>query len=184
MPLWDDTSTPPKSLKGKQKRNVVKTPIGWIRAGERDGTVGEKLIIVANTTSFATSSITDMWFANSDNTQELAAALNQPLNIFVSFDQPIQSLGAGVKLAVANTSGGSVGVAKSAIGTTAVVEGNKLKFTFTPSVAGTYKVQAQTMANGSTGSLSLRTTTGNGNTAISLVVSGTQSNTTGTIVVS
>jgi len=170
MPLWNG-SNPPKELKGKQKRNVVKTPVGYVRISKHDGSANEELIRMNNPT-LGTSVITDMWFADAAYTQQYQLTHGVPVNIMVSFDQPIQNLGGAMQVSVANTnSTATAGIAKST--TTPVVEGNKIKFTFTPATTGSYKVAAQTIANASSTAISLRTTAKNGNTAVSLVFSGT-----------
>lgn len=177
MALWGkDASSYPKWLNvAKFKRNVVRTPVGWVRLPKKYGSPNELLVSVANTASLGTSVVTDVYHTPS------TVVANNTVTTIISYNQPIQNLGGSLKLSVkkdANTS--AVAVAPA----TTVVEGNKLKFTWTPTVAGTYKLEAQTAANASATAVSVRTTTGNGNTAVSLVISGTMSNTAGTVIVS
>ena len=175
MALWDKSNTTyPKFLNSKQKRNVVRTPIGWVRISKRLGSPNEILIPQANSSSFAAASIQNMWHSKS------SSSVNTAITTTVSFNQPIQKLGGNMKISVANTISGSAKTATS----TAVFEGTKLVFTWTPTVAGTYKVQAQTIANNTSTAVSIRSVTANGNTAVSLVISGSVSNTASTIVVS
>ena len=175
MPLWDTSNTPPKYLSDKQKRNVVRTPQGWIRISKRDGAPNEPLVLVANTASLGVATVQDMWHS------EASSTVGTQITTTINFNQPIQNLGGSLKINVANTISGSVKVGTAPANI--VYEGNKIQFTWTPTVAGTYKVQAQTAANGSATAVSLRTTTGNGNTAVSLVIGGTASNNAGTVVI-
>lgn len=181
MALWsNDNTTYPSYLDTKQKRNVVRTPQGWVRISKRNGSPNELLVAVANVAAMPTSTIKQMWHTGSTGLTA-TSPVNTAITTIVTFDQPIQSLGGGYKITVANTAGGS---AKTGTSPSTIYEGNKIKFTWTPTVAGTYKIQAQTIANSSASAVSLRSTTGNGNTAVSLVISGTVSNTASTIVVS
>jgi hypothetical protein len=85
-----------------------------------------------------------------------------------------------MKINVANTAGGA-----AVVGTTTadVSDGNKIVFTWTPAVAGTYKVQAQTAAN-STATAANTRSTNSGTELVSWVIGGTASNSAGVVVAS
>lgn len=182
MALWDKISNLPKYLNRKQKRNVVATDVGFVRkivykdAGNVDRTKEELLVPlkgVANSSNFGAPSVSDVWHSRD------TAVINTPITTFVSYDEPLLISG-GVKINVANTAGGS---AKVGVATTTLVNAqNTLAFTWTPTVAGTYKVQAQTMANSSATAINLRS--GNaGNESATLVIAGPASNTAGLVIV-
>jgi len=176
MPLWDtNTFTFPKYLNREDKRNVVATKAGYVRLKKVTGTPDETLIAANNLhLKVGTTKVSDVWHSVS------TIKKNNPVKTTLSFDHPIQNLGGSVKIAVANTiSGGAVTAEAPAL---TVASGNQLEFTWTPTVAGTYKVQAQTASNGSATAVSVRTNDG-ANSALSIIVSGAASNTAGTVVV-
>lgn len=182
MPLWDKTTSLPKNLDRESKRNVVATDVGFVRRQvytDADGNARtkEEILVsldgVANSSNFGAPSISDVWHSKS------TAVINTPIDTFVSFDEPV-SIAAAAKIAVANTVGGSAKVGVAAA--TPVLAGNTLKFTWTPTVAGTYKVQAQSIANNTAVAINLRSTNSGTETA-TLVISGPNSNTAGIVIV-
>ncbi len=182
MALWDKTSTLPKSLNREQKRNVVATEQGFVRKHaytDADGSKRnrEEVLValqgVANSSNFGLPSVTDVWHSVD------TAVINTPITTYVSYDEPLFVSGAA-KVNVANTVGGSAKVAVAPA--TMINANNTLSFVWTPTVAGTYKVQAQTIANNSATAINLRSTN-TGNEAATLVISGTASNTAGLVIV-
>ena len=182
MALWDKISSLPKYLNRKQKRNVVATDQGFVRKityTDSDGSLRRRNEVlvplkgVANSSNFGAPTITDVWHTTD------RAVINTPLKVFVSYSEPLTVSG-GVKLNVANTAGGSAKVAVAPA--TLVNSENTLAFTWTPTVAGTYKVQAQTMANSSATAINLRSSNA-GTEVAPLVISGPASNTAGLVIV-
>jgi hypothetical protein len=77
--------------------------------------------------------------------------------IVVTFNQALKASVAGWTLNVANTASGS---AKTATSQSALANSTSLQFLFIPTVAGTYKVQAQSLANTAGPNLILAADTG------------------------
>ena len=182
MPLWDKTSNRPKNLSRIDKRSVVATDKGWVKritytdvhANERSK---DEILVplpgLANSTNMGAADIDDMWFSTNN------VVINNAVNVNLVFNEPIRVTGAW-SLSVANTAGGSAKTATSAGASTVVLANNNLVFTFTPTAAGTYKIQAQTIANTSTGDIVSRNT---GTETASKVITGAVSNTAGIITV-
>lgn len=176
MPLWTK-NTFPKYLSAKQKRNVVATKRGFVRMAKVDGAPNEILVAIPGLLEaggFAnTAVVTAMWHST-------ASIVNgNPVDTYLSFNQPVQNLGGAVKLAVTGT-GSPVAVAPANV----TLNGNQLKFTWTPASAGTYSIGAQTASNATATAVSVRSSTENGNNAVSLVISSGLSTEAGSVVAS
>lgn len=176
MSLWDKSGQPPKWLNRAEKRNLVLTSIGWVRKLVRGTRTRSEIYVPLNNAANAAGRpvITDVWHSGAT----FSAGGSPVVNTWISFSQPISSTSA-LKITVANTAGGAV---KTANANTTVYGSNKLLFRWTANAAGTYKVQAQTIANGSATAANIRSTNA-GNTVSLRVISGTVSNTSGTITV-
>jgi len=185
MPLWDKTGTKPQYLSREAKRNVVATDIGFVRRITYTDVHGnsrqkdEVLVPIrdlAGPANFGFPDITDVWH------EPAAAPVGTQIATYVSFDEPIRA-NTDLQLAIANTAGGSAEVAVA--NTTVAFANNTLKFVWTPSVAGTYKVEAQSItaaSNAASGQLVISLNAG-GESA-NLVITGAVSNTSGTVVIS
>ncbi len=177
MPLWDKTSNKPKNLTRAEKRNVIATDVGFVRRQVKGSRVIDEILVsirgLANSTNFGAPTIDDMYHSSD------SVVVNAPVTTFIVFDEPITA-NANSQIAVANTVAGGavVGVAN----TTLFHAQNAIAFTWTPTVAGTYKVQAQTVANNTATALNF-TSRNSGNEAASLVISGPVSNTAGLVIV-
>lgn len=176
MSIWNKTSNKPQNLSRQDKRNVIATDIGWVRRITYTDVHGnsrrkdEILVAIdglANTSNMGIPEIDDVWSQNN-------AVINTPVNTWISFNEPITTT-TKVKVNIANTAGGGAGLVASSANTTAVYGGNKLLVRWTPTVAGSYKVSAQTVANGSTGAINVRSANA-GTEAANLVISAGISN--------
>jgi hypothetical protein len=170
MSLWDKNSKKPVNYPRQYKRNIVATDIGFVRRVTKGSRVIDELLVpipgLANSSNFGSPNIDDVWHSS------VSAATNSVVNTWISFDEPVTSL-TKLKINVANTAGGA---AMTATAANTVYGTNKILFQWTPTVAGTYKIQAQTVANGS--SLAVNVKSRNAGTEnASLVISGPVSNT-------
>lgn len=177
MPLWDKTSSKPKNLTRAEKRNVIATDVGFVRRQVKGTRVMDEILVaidgLANTTNFGAPTIDDMYHSID------TVVANTPITTYIVFDEPI-NVNANAQIQVANTVGGAEVVAVA--NTTLYHAQNSIGFTWTPTVAGTYKVQAQTVANNTSTALNF-TSRNSGNEAASLVISGPVSNTAGLVIV-
>lgn len=176
MPLWNRT-TLPKNLTREEKRNIVATDIGYVRKLKRGNTTKEELIVpingVANSSNWGAPIITDMWHSNTQ------VPVNTQVSTFVSYSEPLTVAGSS-RVTVANTAGGSV---RTAVATNNVIGAeNTLQFNWTPTIPGTYKIQAQTIANNTGTAINLRSQN-TGTETGSLVINGVISNTAGIVIV-
>jgi hypothetical protein len=177
MPLWDKTSSKPKNLTRAEKRDVIATDVGFVRRQVKGTRVIDEVLVsldgVANSTNFGEPTIDDMYHSTD------TVVANTTVTTYVVFDEPITP-NAAAKIDIANTVAGEavVGVAN----TTLYHAQNAIAFTWTPTVAGTYKVQAQTVANNTSTALNF-TSKNAGNEVASLVISGPVSNTAGLVIV-
>lgn len=176
MSLWNKTSKFPSNYPRQYKRNLVVTDYGFVRRitkGSRN--IDEMLIPIpglANSTNFGSPTIMDVWH------NATSSATNVVVNTWVSFDEPVISTRA-LKLSVANTAGGAAYTATAA---NTVYGTNKILFQWTPTVPGTYKIQAQTISNATSLAVNVKSrNTGNENA--SLVISGAVSNTGSVITI-
>lgn len=187
MALWSKTGALPKWLSRVAKRKIIATEQGFVRRVNytdihgRSRSKDEIIAVVpgvANSTNMGSPSIQDLWYSANP------VVHGNPVTISVTFDEPIGYLGTAgkLKIAVANTAGGASGL--SAVSSTTIYgANNEIRFSFTPSTAGTYKVQAQTASNGSATTVGNLKSLNSGNEAVSLVISGTVSNTAGSLTV-
>lgn len=189
MPIWTKLGQLPKNLNRADKRKVIATDRGFVsRINYTDvhskNRVKEEILVAidgaANSTNFGAPSISDIWFANN------SIANNTVATLFVSFDEPIAYANATVgtlKLAIANTSGGVSGL--SAVSNTTIIGANNtLRFTFTPTAAGTYAVTgSQTMSNATATAITSLKSTNSGNEAITLTISANEAALASSLVV-
>jgi len=175
MTLWNKTNTPPSWFNRKTKRNLILTSIGWVRRQVKGSRRINEIIVPFNNSANNAGRpvITDLWHSVS------TLSVNTTVNTWMSFSQPISSTSA-LKITVANTAGGNTIVARA---NTSVYGTNKLLFRWKPAVTGTYKVQAQTIANATATASNVRSTN-TGNTVCLRVITGTVSNTGGSLIVS
>lgn len=171
------------------KRNVVATDKGWVRRKiNKDAASGvvrirdEMLVPIgglANSTNLGFPDISQIYFSGKGS-----GANGTIANCYVVFNEPVKYSGAGVslKLTVANTTGAEIAVTATATrsnsNTGVVVANNTLVFRFTPTRRGTFKVNAQTIANTSTGSANL-VSRNTGAESANLVIVGAVSNAAG-----
>lgn len=157
MSLWSRTGTKPKHLTSTEKRTVVATKEGWVNRlvyTDKDSNVRTKDEILVKIAGLATSvamgnpDIAQIYTANSSGGTTIKR--NQTNYINVVFTEPV-SIGASAspyRLTVANTASGNTVIATASTNKANIINANNtLKFGFVPSVAGTYKVQAQNLAN-------------------------------------
>lgn len=185
MPLWDKAGKKPEYLSRIEKRNVVGTDIGFVRRitytdvhgnSRQKDEVLVPIYDLAGPTNMGFPDITDVWHEPS------TAVANTEISTFVSFDEPVRA-NTDLQISIANTAGGATATATA--NTTVYYANNTLKFTWTPTVAGTYKVQAQTIvASSNSASGQLVISLNSGHESANLVITGTVSNTSGTIIIS
>lgn len=187
MSLWNKTGTKPQNLTRVEKRNVIATDRGWIRRLRYTDTHGnvrtkDEILVslegLANSSNMGTPSISDMVHSSS------AIANGESITTTIYFDEPVANgnIEGSFQLTVANTAAGSSG--GIAVANTVITGANNiLSFIWTPDGAGTYKIEAQTITNATATAVSLKSTNAGGENA-SLIVSGTVSNTAGSVVVS
>lgn len=180
MSLWDKTSKLPQYLSRADKRNVIATNQGFVRRVKSGTRSKDELLVaihgLANSTNFGTPKVTDVWHMAS------TVSTNTTVNTYISFSEPLAWSAGRIKVTVANTAGGNNIIARS-VDTTVRGSNNTLMIRWKPAVAGTYKIQAQTVANATATAITLKSTNTGAENA-SLVVSGTVSNTSGTVIVS
>lgn len=177
-----DWMYPPEGPKGNQSRNIICTKRGWVYRLNYTNGYGQKVkheeVLVAikdlsNNKITRQPRITEMYTANSTGGTSLKR--NSRFVIGVVYDEGLKGVVPAWTLALANTAGGNTAtaIANSTIGNA----NNTLHFNFKLGVAGTYKVQAQTL--GGTGNLAADETVEN---ALK-VIAGTVSNALGTFTV-
>jgi hypothetical protein len=135
------------------------------------------VVSVANTTRMTITPATTA-------TANVAVRIDTPtVNTYISFSEPVSQSGlAGkTKMNIANTVSGNTMVARTA--NVSVFSTHHLLYRWRPITLGTYKVQAQTIANSTATAANTRSTNG-GTEAVSLVISAAVSNTNGTFVYS
>lgn len=188
MTLWNKTGKLPQDLNRAEKRNVVATAEGYVRRQVKTDVNNNVRIIdqvlvaiggLANSSNMGSPSITDVWHVPAT----IAAGNAASVVTYVSFDEPVKFDGASgtIAMTIANTAGGATVTAVS--NTSVAGSNNTIAFTWIAETAGTYKVQAQTLANSSSTAVALKSLNA-GNEAASLVVSGTVSNTSGDFIAS
>jgi hypothetical protein len=183
---WSDTGTRPDWLDRENlNRNVIATKKGWtLRRNYTNGFSqsiqrDETLVAIGDlANNVGTPTVTEVFTANNSGGTIFRAGFRG--NIAVVFDEGLLRRHAngpsGWKLTVANTASGNSVLAIA--NTTIALANNTLYFNFIPAVKGTYKVQAQTLANSTN---YLRGETNNEN--VSRTISSSVSNTLGTFTV-
>lgn len=189
------------------KRNVIITPAGWVRRQNKtdlnanDRQQDEVLVSAnpgraegySNNAYLGFPDITQIYIS-SNSTGGNALVRSATANVYVVFNEPIRHKGGSgfMRFRVANTITGNTiiatGTAATAAPTNIINANNTLVFGFKPSVAGTYKVNSNTIvfssATGGTFAANLVSGTTAGNTkSANLVISGAVSNNMGTFTV-
>lgn len=192
-----------------EKRNVIATSAGWVRRQNKTDMhstsrqIDEVLVAAnpadgadgyANVSHLGFPDITHIYLS-SNSTGGNALGRTQTANLYIVFNEPLRHKGGSgfMRVRVANTVTGNTiiatGTAATAVPTNIINANNTLVLSFKPSVAGTYKVNANTIvfASASGGSftsnlVSLNLST-NGAEAANLVINGAVSNNMGTFTV-
>lgn len=189
MPIWNKSGTLPKSLNRFDKRKVIATERGFVYRTNYTDVHGnsrskDEILVnlegAANSTNFGAPSISDAWFANT------TYANNTVVTFTLSFDEPIayanSTIGA-LKVTMANTVAGVAGLTATS-NTTIFGANNQIRFTFTPTAAGTYAITgAQTMTNATATAISSLKSVNSGNEAITLTISAPEAALAGTVVI-
>lgn len=190
MSSWDKASKRPVYFTDPdQRRRVIGTDTGWVlrrnftEAGTSAARTKDELLVPmaeANNAYFGAPSIVELYAANTSGGSSIKhGAANY---VYAVFNQPVKRFSGTLDMVVANTAGGTANThAINAAADPVVNANNTLRFTFTPAAAGTYKVQAQTLANSAGNHVKSRNT---GTAVASRVIDGATSNTYGVIVVS
>ncbi len=189
MSTWDKTSKLPSSLTRADKRSVIATDRGFVRRQKYTDVhsnvrIKDELLVpingLANSTNFGSPSVSDIWFTSG------TATANTEVTINLTFDEPVShnGLAGDIRMAVANTAGGAAGLVATHTANSSSVTGasNFIEFTFTPTVAGSYTISAQTLANVTSTAINLRSLN-TGTEAVALTVNTAIAATVGTLVV-
>lgn len=149
MALWDKISTRPQYLNTSNNRTVIGTEKGWVRrikytdSGGNVRVKDEVLVAIgelADSTNLGFPNIRDVFHSAT------AVANNVTVTSYLVFDEPISIQDSGVvTVAVANTvSGNAINAASNS-----TVEGadNWIAVKWTPTIPGTYKIEAQLASN-------------------------------------
>lgn len=184
MSLWNKTSKFPSWLTRAEKRSVIVTDVGFVRRQIKTDVHSNVRIMdqiyvpirdLADSSDFGFARVADVWHVPTN------ATINSVVNTYITFTEPVNFIGTSgpLKLAIANTAGGN-----NMIATASSVSGanNTVVFRWKPSTAGTYKVQAQTMANGTATAVTFKSAN-IGHESANLVITGTESNTAGLVTV-
>jgi hypothetical protein len=157
MPLWSKSGQRPKYLAAADRRNIIATPEGWVRRIQYTGTGGivrkkdEILVHITNLSglvSMGNPDIVELYVANSSGGTTIKRNLVNKVNVVYSEPISIATSPSILNMNVANVAGGSAKVAVSDTNKANIVNANNtLVFSFTPTVAGTYKIQAQTLTS-------------------------------------
>jgi len=189
------------------KRNVIATAKGWVRrtikqtggVGSTPRIVDEVLVAAHPGTGDGFSYASNNHLGNPDiaqiyldsNSITAAYSGSTAVKIYVVYNEPVKhsGLSGNNRILIANTAGGNstvIAIAAPSNSNTGIVNANNtLVFSFTPTAgdAGTYKIQAQTIAN-NIGSVVANVVSLNaGWQAANLVITGAVSNTVGTITI-
>lgn len=180
MPLWDKEGKLPTWLDRTQKRNCVATPKGWVRrikytdAQNNERRKDEILVAIESlSTSTGAPNISDIWHS-SDQVES-----NTAVTTYVAFDEPVV---ANAALQITISDGGENSYTAVA-NTTTVNADNTFVFVWTPTVAATYSVEAQTIANNAAYSGHLVASMNDGNEAANLVITTNTAALAGDVVV-
>jgi hypothetical protein len=148
------------------KRNVIATREGWVRRTNvtKDGANSQRdeILVSANPGILGdgNANVAHLGFAeisqiyiSSNSTGGRALQRNATANLYVVFNEPVRHRGGSgfIRLRLANTVGGNTLIAtanaRSTTSRTDIINANNtLVFRFVPAVAGTYKVNANTLA--------------------------------------
>ena len=196
--------------KERWKRNVIATNAGWVRRRNisKDGANSQRDEILvaanpgisndgyANVAYLGFPEITHMYIS-SNSTGGNALVRSGTANLYIVFNEPVHHKGGQggfIRLRIANTVTGNTLIAtanaKASTSATDIINANNtLVFRFKPGVAGTYKINANTLSFGSVSGgaytsnlVSLNITTV-GSESANLVISGSVSNNFGTFTV-
>jgi hypothetical protein len=191
------------------KRNVIATREGWVRRTNvtKDGANSQRdeILVSANPgiLSDGYANVAHLGFAeisqlyiSSNSTGGRALQRNATANLYVVFNEPVRHRGGSgfIRLRLANTVGGNTLIAtanaRSTTSRTDIINANNtLVFRFVPAVAGTYKVNANTLAFASasggafTANLISAVLSTNGGELANTVLTGSVSNNFGTFTV-
>jgi hypothetical protein len=187
----------------KSKRNVIATDKGWVRRQIKNTGNGPRIIdevLVAANPGVAGGyagaaylgfpDIAQIYLTDNSNIALTSHTLanNTSYRVHVVFNEPVKHSGlAGVmKLSIANTAAGNnslIATAAAVNSNTGIVNANNtLVFAFTSGPAGSYKIQAQTIANNTSTAANL-VSLNTGSESANLVITGAVSNTVGTIII-
>lgn len=186
MPIWTNTGQKPANLSRTEKRDVIATERGWVKRikftdvhsnVQRKDEVLVAIGNLANSSQMGFPTVTDVWHHAS------SVANGTTVNTWVSFSEPVQHSGlyANLQLTVANTASGNAMVAIA--NSTVYGADNRVLFRWTPNTAGTYKIEAQTIANNTPGIAANLVSMNTGAEDANLVITGIVSNTGGSITV-
>lgn len=192
------------------KRNVIITTQGWVRRRNinKDGANSQRdeILVAANpgisSDGYANSAYMGFpeishVYISSNSTGGNALQRSATANLYIVFNEPVRHKGGSgfIRVRLANTVGGNTLIAtanaKSTTSATDIINANNtLVFRFKPGVAGTYKLNSNTLSFASsngTGSftsnlVSLNIST-NGAESANLVIAGSVSNNFGTFTV-
>ena len=192
------------------KRNVIATNQGWVRRRNinKDGANSQRDEILvaanpgisndgyANVAHLGFPEITQVYLST-NSTGGNALQRTATANLYIVFNEPVRHKGGTgiIRLRIANTVTGNTLIAtanaKASTSSTDIINANNtLVFRFKPGVAGTYKVNANTLTFGNTAGnggftsnlVSLNIST-NGAESANLVIAGSVSNNFGTFTV-
>lgn len=202
MPLWGKvketvTDDPAgnrafKSWTKTERRNVIATKDGWVKRDIVGTRIKDEILVSGNFIGpsgnnlgyLGTPDIAEV-FVSSNSTGGTALTKNTFANVYVVFNEPMKfsGLAGKLKITIANTAGGNncKATSNNTNGSTSVIIANntivfKVKL---PNSVGTYKIQAQTIANVSATASNL-VTYNTGARSANLVITGVVSNACGT----
>lgn len=185
MPLWDKSGTRPTWLTKEEKRNVIATNDGWVnRIVSGSKVKNEILVSIGNLDDAVTMnnpSIAEVYVANSTGGSTLKTGLTH--YVYTVYDEPVsfEALTPQGTITISNTASGDdvLTAIMNDDKTTIINANNTVRYEFSANTAGTYKVEAQTIAN-SANIYSLNAT----NETANLVISGAVSNALATFIIS
>jgi len=181
----------------RQKRNIVLTNSGWVRRQNKtdmhsNARLIDEVVVAANPATGANKGYASntslrfpelvQVFVSSNSTFGTSIKRNALANVYIVFNHSIAfSSGSGkLKLTLANTISGNAMVLAS--NTTVLRANNTVILKFKPTVAGTYKINAQTLTNATATAVVIRSKNAGAQVA-NLVLTGAVSNALGTFVV-
>ena len=153
MPLWDKSGKRPTWLNQTQKRNVVATDSGWIRKVNKGSTSKEEILVaigeLGDSESMGSPSVSELYVANTTGGSTIG--VDQTGYLYAVYDEPVTFADGSPQatITLANTISGVSGIVaimnddKSTI----INANNTVRYEFVANTAGTYKIEAQTIAN-------------------------------------